>query len=101
MKIIWLPLARLDLENIFTFQSSKSEISAINLFNDILDAIEPLRQFPQMAQIEPALSPSIPIYRSLVVKKNYKIIYYIELETIYISAIWDCRKNPEKLQKRK
>jgi hypothetical protein len=31
--------------------------------------------------------------------KKYKIIYFIDDEIVHISAIWDCRRNPETLVK--
>ena len=38
-------------------------------------------------------------YRSLVVMRKYKVIYFIEDEIVHISAIWDCRRNPDTLIK--
>ena len=35
--------------------------------------------------------PHTPSYRYLVVL-DYRIYYFIEEQTIYIAAIWDCRQ---------
>ncbi len=73
--------------------------AAIKMHNKILDAVEPLLYFPQMAPIESLLEDRDKVYRALVVDK-YKIVYYVENNIIYIAAVWDCRQNTEKLRKR-
>lgn len=98
MKIIWLPLAQEDLDRIYNFIADKSEMSAINIYNEILDSVEPLKEFPQMAQIESILSDQPEAFRSLIVREIYKVIYYIEDKTIFITSVWDCRQNPKKLR---
>jgi plasmid stabilization system protein ParE len=100
MKIVWIESARTDLENIYIFIKEKNEKAAIEIHNDILNEIEALRSFPQMAAIEPAFADLPKVYRSLIVKSTYKAIYYIDGETIYIIAIWDCRQNPQILKKK-
>lgn len=50
-----------------------------------------------MAPIEPLLEGYLHPYRSPVVKKKYKIIYYISNDLIYITAVWDCRRSDNRL----
>lgn len=52
-----------------------------------------------MAPIEPLLQERKEVFRSLVVRKNYKVIYYIQNTIIYIADIWDCRQDPDRLLK--
>ncbi len=33
-------------------------------------------------------------YRNLVVHQNYKLVYYVEGNTIYIVDLWDTRREP-------
>jgi hypothetical protein len=47
-----------------------------------------------MGPIEWDLSEKDEEYRSLLVRKYFKIIYFIENENIYIAAVWDCRQDP-------
>ncbi|NDV69407.1 type II toxin-antitoxin system RelE/ParE family toxin [Dysgonomonas sp. 25] len=97
MRIIWLPLAQEDLSKIYNFIADKSEISAINVSNDILEAVELLKKFPQIAPIEPILSDYPETFRSLIVR-TYKVIYFAHEKTVFITSIWDCRQDPEKLK---
>lgn len=88
------------LDGIYDYIRRKSERAAAKLYNNILDEAHKLIAHPQIAAIEPLLDAEAETYRSLVVRRNYKIVYRVEKETIYIIDIWDCRQNPKKLKKR-
>lgn len=98
-RIVWLPVAQRNLKSIYKFICEKSVRAAIRTHNKLLDAVEPLLHFPQMAPVEPLLEDRAKIYRALVVDK-YKIVYYVENNTIYIAAVWDCRQSTKRLRKR-
>lgn len=96
MKILWLEFAEEDLDSIYQFYAdNNNKYFANRLYNQILDAADNLIHFPQMGPIEWDLSEKDEEYRSLLVQKYFKIIYFIEGEYIYIAAIWDCRQNPD------
>lgn len=100
MKIKFLIAAEEHLDDIYNSIAGNNEHAAIKLYNDFLDEIERLRSFPEMAAIEPVLDNEPQKFRALVVKHNYKVIYYIQRDTIYIAAIWDCRQNPKTNKKK-
>lgn len=84
------------LDSIYQFYiNTKNTKTAIKIFNEILDAVDTLIDFPQKGPVEDELSGHQGEYRSLLVRKHYKVIYYLEDETIFIAAIWDCRQNPQ------
>ncbi|MDH6309017.1 plasmid stabilization system protein ParE [Dysgonomonas sp. PFB1-18] len=95
MEIIWTKRAVMHLEDIHKFYEEKNPSAANRLYNDLIDSVEPLKDFPQMAQIEPALKFFQKEYRALVVKKTFKIVYYTNRNKIYIVAVLDCRQNPK------
>jgi len=99
MEIIWLPLAEKALESVFSFYEGKSIQVAQKIMNDILQATDQLSKHPEMAAIESMLQERQEIFRSLIVRQTYKVVYYIEDTVIYIADIWDCRQFPEKLKK--
>jgi len=98
MNIIFSDLALEQLESIYNYLQTKSNQAAIFIHNNILDEIERLREFPQMAPIEPELIGYTHTYRSLVVEKSYKVVYHYENDNVYISALFDCRQDPQKLR---
>lgn len=95
MEIIWTKRAVTHLEDIHKFYSEKSLSVANNLYNDLIESVDPLVDSPQMAQKEEALKHLKREYRALVVKKKFKIVYYINEEFIYIVAVLDCRQSPK------
>lgn len=95
MKILWLGFAEEDLDSIYQFYAdNNSRYFANKLYNQILDTTDNLIHFPRMGPIEWDLSEKDEEYRSLLVRKYFKIIYFIENENIYIAAVWDCRQDP-------
>lgn len=94
-EIIWLPTAERHITEIFNWLRERSETAAIKLFNDILDETERLRSFPEIGKKESLLKDYPKSFRSIVVRKNFKIIYFIERKNIFITAVWDCRKDPQ------
>ena len=87
------------LDNIFNFICSVNERAAIDTYNTILDEIDFLAKQPRMAAIELLLEEFPREYRSLVVMRKYRVVYFIEDEIVHISAVWDCRRNPDTLVK--
>jgi len=99
MKIRISKNAEKHLDNIFDFICSVNERAAIDTYNTILDKIDFLAKQPKMAAIELLLEEFSREYRSLIVIKKYKVVYFVENEIVHVSAIWDCRKNPDTLAK--
>lgn len=101
MRVIILPLAEVDLDEIYTFYAEKSVMAATKIYHSILDEIEILERFPKIAPVEPLLTDQTKTFRSLLVAKGlFKVIYFLESEMIYITHIWRCRQNPQNLQRR-
>lgn len=55
---------------------------------------------PLMGKIEPLLNNRSRSYRSIVINKQNKLIYYIESETIFIVDFWDTRREPQQQAKK-
>jgi plasmid stabilization system protein ParE len=100
MVIIWLPLAENALSSIYRFYKEKSENAAIKIISDIRQATNRLAEQPEMSFREPLLAHRPEIFRSLIVRKKYKIVYYSNKDTIYIADVWDSRQDPKNLRNR-
>ena len=85
----WTAKAKEDLKEITKYY--KKEVS-INMAHKKVKDLKHYADF-----YEQALSSEPQGFRSLV-HEHYKIIYFIEDDIIYISAIFDCRQNPDKLR---
>ncbi|MDR3058732.1 MAG: type II toxin-antitoxin system RelE/ParE family toxin [Prevotella sp.] len=94
MRVIWLPSAEDSLNCIYDYIKTESENSAINVYNSILDEVDRLSKFPRIGKANSLLVG----IRTLVVLKNYKAVYYIDGDIVYIVMVWDCRRNPEEFR---
>lgn len=94
----WMPIAQLDLEDIYQFYLSKSEQVANDIWNRLLESSDPLKIFAYAGPVEPLLANREKEYHSLVVEKHFKLIYYIEGNDVRITAVWDIRRDPEYLK---
>jgi plasmid stabilization system protein ParE len=98
MRILWSVTSARDLNGIYEYYARINQRAAANMYNNILDEVDKLSVNPYVAAIEQSLHNLPRIYRSLVVS-NYKVIYYVENDTVHISRVWDCRRNPERIKK--
>lgn len=99
MRIEWSEQSARQLKDIFDFYSFEvSPRMARKIINRILDRITILESNPLAGQKEELLSDYSEEFRYLV-ESNYKIIYWKKDNLVTIAAVFDCRKNPEKIQK--
>lgn len=52
---------------------------------------------PYIGKIEPLLAHRKREYRSIVVHDCFKLIYYVVKDCVCIIALWNCRRNPRRL----
>jgi len=97
-KIIWTKIAKEDLHQIYNFHlKSSTKEAADKVTNKLLKKIKFLYGMPFIGQIEPALIKLDNDYRRLI-EGNYKIIYHINNDQIFINRIFDTRQDPKKLE---
>ncbi len=84
MKIIFTKTALGDLDSIYHF---REQPTAKRLVKSILKEIKILEKHPEAAPVDELFIDQIKIICSLVVAKGlYKILYFTEKETVYISG---------------
>lgn len=93
----WTRTALSDLDEIYEFYATESTMIAEMMVNKIYFADRPLRTMPYAGAIEPFLANRKKSYRSLVVEKHFKLIYYIEKGILFITSVWDTRRDPDYL----
>jgi plasmid stabilization system protein ParE len=97
MKIIWTGFAISELKNIYDYYKESVGISiARKIKNQLLTSTKQLLAFPNSGQKEENLL-KIGEFRYLV-DGNYKIIYKQIDKDIYITDVFDCRRDPETIK---
>lgn len=95
MVVKWSSRALNHASDIYRLYLEKNRTAAEKILNTIIEEGDKLGNFPKIAQKEQLLSEQGILYRSLVVKKNFKIIYSIYKDHVHIVDVWDCRRNPK------
>lgn len=98
MKVRWYPYALEALQQTAYYITINFSESSCNKFLREVVRIENLLcTNPHLGKIEPLLEGLPQVYRSVVVSHINKLIYRIEGDIIYISDLWDCRRDPSTL----
>lgn len=95
-RVIWTATALQDLEAIYDFIGEDAPLAAQNQIDKILDRESQLMNYPESGQIQP-LKNIKKEYRYLV-EGNYKIVYHIWKEIIYVDTVFDTRQDPDDLK---
>lgn len=99
MVLKWRPLANEQLKEIISYyRKVASSRVAKNIAGEIFDTADRLHAFPYLGAIEQNMEGLPYVFRSIVAYKHYKIIYFIDVDTIHIFAIWDVRQNPQRMR---
>ena len=99
MKLLFTEDAEGHLEAAYNFRKeTTSQRSAAELFNNLIDGIQILAEQPHLGRMEPLLEDAAISYRSLILLRDFKVIYHIDGQTIVIAAVYNCRQDPEKLR---
>lgn len=100
MQVIWRKRANEELRTILHYGQEVFGEQIMKRFYDQINWCETLiSSNPSMGVVEPLLAHRRTMYRSLVVHKHYKLIYWVDekREVLYISDFWDTRCAPASL----
>ena len=98
-QIIWTNFAISELKNIFLYyRMVAGEKTADKIKKSIFSATKPIIRQPFIGAVEENLLDLKQGHR-YIVEGNYKIIYRLIDNEIYITDIFDCRQNPTKMKR--
>lgn len=98
MKIIWSDFASGELKNIYKYYKEVSSVkTAKKIKAGIFESVKQLVKFSRSGNREENLRELKEGHRYLVAGK-YKVIYKIEDDIIYITDVFNCEQNPQKMR---
>lgn len=101
MRVIWLPQAKRQLRQTAKYILREFGQKVRNEFmQDVQHANMLLSDNPNLGSVEPLLADRSLKYRSYVVNRLNKIIYFIKEDHIEVADFWDVRREPKKLSER-
>jgi toxin ParE1/3/4 len=96
-RVVWTKTAEADLEEIVDFIADDSVDAAFAVFERIRNTADNLYNFPEKGRIVPELhQQGIVQYRELI-HSPWRIIFRIDGSTVYVTAVFDSRRNLEDL----
>ncbi len=100
MQVIWTNFAIAELKSIYLYYRMVAGDSvADKIRNSVFSATKHLSKHSLSGAIEENLVDLKQGHRYLV-EGNYKIIYRIMKNEIYITDVFDCRQNPQKMKRK-
>lgn len=100
MKVYWTEFALNSLREIYTYHKIHAGTSIANKIKlKIFTSTGQLAHHPYSGSPETLLNIKDIDYR-YVISGNYKIIYKVHSSIIYITDIFDCRQDPDKIPSR-
>jgi len=100
-KIQWATEAREQWRKTASYILHEWGLSALRKFKENTEDIQnQIIEFPSLGKVEPLLADRNRLYRSIVLTRQNKIIYYIQDDTVYIVGFWDTRREPKKQAKK-
>ena len=95
MQVTWNKKALTQLDAVMKYGIREfGERTAQRLYERIMSYEPLLAANPRLGVEEPLLAGRKRQYRSLVVHKLFKLVYYVKNNTLYIAALWDTRREP-------
>jgi toxin ParE1/3/4 len=96
MKLFWSDRALKDLDNIIDYYITLSEQATMDIVINLYGKIGKLIDYPESGQKQALTQNTIYEIRYLV-ESNWKVLYSLREDIIYIETIFDTRQNPAKL----
>lgn len=94
MRLVWSDQAEQDIREIIDYLELKSgETIMRKVIRKIYSDAQILVSNPRLGQRELLLEENPKGYRRLITG-NYKILYRFEGDVVYVSTIFDCRRDP-------
>ena len=96
MKLIWDEKAKSELKQVARYIRKSFGLNQEKKYQQIIrNAANMLLTQPYMGALDPQLSDRTKSYRSVIVNKLNKMVYYVENDVVTIVAFWDCRRDSD------
>jgi plasmid stabilization system protein ParE len=96
-KVLWAPIAELDLEEIVLYIAEENPIDASSVLDRIEEKAGNLIRHPEKGTVVPELKKFFIKSYLQVVEKPWRIIYRINNNLVYVISIIDNRRDLEEL----
>lgn len=101
LNVLWSTFSQNEYLKALTYVHDEFGLKAAKELQTSVDLwIQRIAQNPEISAPEEFLRNEVRQYRSKIVGKYNKLVYWYDSTTVYISDFWDMRKDPAKMSKR-
>ncbi len=62
--------------------------------DEVEQAVLSLADMPELGKIDPLFAHRKQAYRSIIVRRLNKVVYYVKDDMLHVAAFWDTRREP-------
>ena len=96
MKIHWHKRAVAQLYEVENYVLCNfGEKARQEFMTEVEQAVLSVADMPSMGRREPLLAHRKKTYRSIIVRRLNKVVYYVKGDIIHVAAFWDTRREPK------
>ena len=97
MKIRWYKRAATQLHEVEGYVFEKfGEKARQEFMNNVERTVLTLAELPMLGKLDPLFAHRKRSYRSIIIRRLSKVVYYVKDDIIHIAAFWDTRREPKK-----
>lgn len=63
--------------------------------DEVEQVVNELADMPTMGKLDPLFAHRKQTYRSIIVRRLNKVVYYVKGNTVHVAAFWDTRREPK------
>lgn len=64
--------------------------------DEVEQAVLSVAEMPTLGSIDPLFEHRKQTYRSIIVRRLNKVVYYVKGDTLHVAAFWDTRREPKR-----
>jgi plasmid stabilization system protein ParE len=97
MKIHWHKRAAASLHQVedYILQEFGDKVRQ-EFMDEVEQSVSTLTEMPTLGRLDPLFAHRKQAYRSIIVRRLNKVVYYVKDDIIHIAAFWDTRREPKK-----
>lgn len=96
MKIRWHKRADAALHQVEEYVLQEfGELVRQEFMDEVEKAVNALANMPNMGKLDPLFAHRKQEYRSIIVRRLNKVVYYVKEDIIHVAAFWDTRREPK------
>ena len=95
MKTSWSPAAEEGVREVAMYILFRFGMQSwLQFEQEVYETEQRLICNPNIGKVDPLFEDCDIVYRSVLINRKSKLVYYVKDDIIFIAGFWDCRRDP-------